>query len=86
VLIAANQDSMFARLGAVMSHPGLAGDARFAGHRARANQVAEIDALVGAWTLTHSSAEVLTRLHEAEVPAGLGYEPKDTLKDSYFTP
>jgi crotonobetainyl-CoA:carnitine CoA-transferase CaiB-like acyl-CoA transferase len=84
VLIAANQDSVFARLVAVMGHPGLAGDARFSSHQARAGHVAEIDAIVTAWTLTHSSAQVLARLHEAGVPAGLVYEPKDMLDDPHF--
>jgi len=84
VLIAANQDSVFARLVQVMGHPGLADDARFASHQARAGHVAEIDAIVTAWTLTHSSAEVLARLHEAGVPAGLVYEPRDMLEDPHF--
>jgi succinyl-CoA---D-citramalate CoA-transferase len=84
VLIAANQDSVFARLVRVMGHPGLATDVRFASHQARAGHVAEIDAIVTAWTLTHSSAEVLARLHEEGVPAGLVYEPEDMLNDPHF--
>ena len=67
-----------------MGHPGLADDVRFASHQARAGHVAEIDAIVTAWTLTHSSAEVLARLHEAGVPAGLVYEPRDMLDDPHF--
>jgi crotonobetainyl-CoA:carnitine CoA-transferase CaiB-like acyl-CoA transferase len=67
-----------------MGHQGLADDARFASHQARAAHVAEIDAIVTAWTLTHSSAEVLARLHEAGVPTGLLYEPKDMLDDPHF--
>jgi formyl-CoA transferase len=84
VLIAANQDSVFARLVAVMGLPELAADGRFASHQARAGHVAEIDAIVTAWTLTHSSAQVLARLHEAGVPAGLVYEPRDMLGDPHF--
>ena len=84
VLIAANQDSVFARLVTLMGHPELAADARFADHQARARHVAEIDAIVTAWTLARSSAEVLTRLHEEGVPAGLVYEPKDMLADPHF--
>ncbi len=84
VLIAANQDSVFARLVRVMGLPELATDVRFASHQARAGHVAEIDAIVTAWTLTHSSAQVLARLHEAGVPAGLVYEPKDMLDDPHF--
>jgi crotonobetainyl-CoA:carnitine CoA-transferase CaiB-like acyl-CoA transferase len=68
-----------------MGHPHLATDPRFADHQARAGHVAEIDAIVSAWTLTHSSSEVLTRLHEAGVPAGLVYEPKDMVADPHFT-
>ncbi len=84
VLIAANQDSVFARLVTLMGHPELAADARFADHQARARHVAEIDAIVTVWTLARSSAEVLTRLHEEGVPAGLVYEPKDMLADPHF--
>jgi formyl-CoA transferase len=84
VLIAANQDSVFARLVAVMGHPGLAADPRFASHQARAGHVAEIDAIVTAWTVVHTSAEVLARLHETGVPAGLVYEPRDMLSDPHF--
>jgi formyl-CoA transferase len=84
VLIAANQDSVFARLVKVMGHPELTADARFASHQARAGHVAEIDAIVTAWTLTRSSAEVLACLHEGGVPAGLVYEPKDMLGDPHF--
>jgi crotonobetainyl-CoA:carnitine CoA-transferase CaiB-like acyl-CoA transferase len=84
VLIAANQDSVFARLVAVMGQAELAADPRFASHQARAGHVAEIDAIVSGWTLTRSSAEVLTRLHEAGVPAGLVYEPRDMLEDPHF--
>ena len=84
VLIAANQDSVFARLVTLMGHPELAADTRFADHQARARHVAEIDAIVKVWTLARSSAEVLTRLHEEGVPAGLVYEPKDMLADPHF--
>ena len=84
VLIAANQDSVFARLVTVMGHADLVTDPRFADHQARAGHVAEIDAIVSAWTLTHASADVLARLHEAGVPAGLVYEPKDMLADPHF--
>ena len=84
VLIAANQDSVFTRLITVMGQPELAADPRFASHQARAGHVAEIDAIVTAWTLTHSSVEVLARLHEAGVPAGLVYEPRDMLDDPHF--
>ena len=75
VLIAANQDSVFARLVTVMGQPELAADPRFASHQARAGHVADIDAVVTAWTLTRSSAEVLARLHEAGVPAGRSTSP-----------
>ena len=84
VLIAANQDSVFARLVDVMGHPDLAADSRFASHQARASHVAEIDAIVSAWTLTHTCAQALELLHKAGVPAGLVYEPKDMVADPHF--
>ncbi len=84
VLIGANQDSVFRRLCALMGRPELATDPRFADHQARGRHMAEIDEVVAAWTRPQPSSALLARLHEAGVPAGLLYEPKDMLDDPHF--
>jgi crotonobetainyl-CoA:carnitine CoA-transferase CaiB-like acyl-CoA transferase len=84
LLIAANQDSVFGRLTAVMGMPELATDPRFVDHRARGRNMHEIDTIVGGWTQRFLSTELLEKLHAAGVPAGLVYEPKDMLDDPHF--
>jgi succinyl-CoA---D-citramalate CoA-transferase len=84
VLIAANQDSVFGRLAAAMGQPELAGDPRFASHQARGRHMAELDERIADWTAARPARQVLDRLHEAGVPAGLVYEPEDMLADPQF--
>jgi succinyl-CoA---D-citramalate CoA-transferase len=84
VLIAANQDTVFRRLADAMGMPELVTDPHFADHQARGRHMAEIDAIVTGWAQRFDSAELLAHLHEAGVPAGLVYEPKDMLDDPQF--
>ena len=84
VLIAANQDSLFQRLCTVMGRPDLAGDRRFADHKARGEAAAELDALIAAWTAPQCSQDLLDALHAAAVPAGLVYSPADMAADPHF--
>ncbi|MGW4794062.1 CaiB/BaiF CoA transferase family protein [Nonomuraea sp. NPDC004297] len=84
VLIAANQDSVFARLAHVMGAPGLAADPRFATHGARGEHMAELDGLVAAWTATLPAGELLRTLHEGGVPAGRIYTAADMFADPHF--
>lgn len=84
VLIAANQDSVFRRLTAAMGRPELATDPRFVDHRARGENMTELDALIAAWTAQLPAKQLLDILHEAGVPAGLVYEPADMLEDPHF--
>ncbi|MCW2699782.1 MAG: succinyl-CoA:(R)-citramalate CoA-transferase [Blastococcus sp.] len=84
VLIAANQDSVFRRFAAVMGQPELGTDPRYATHTARGNRQAELDELVGAWTATRESGELVELLAEHGVPAGMIYRPADMLTDPQF--
>jgi formyl-CoA transferase len=84
ILIAANQDSVFARLARVMGRPELAADARFATHGARGEHMAELDALVAAWTAELPAGDLLRALHEGGVPAGRIYTAKDMFADPHF--
>lgn len=84
VIVAANQDSLFARLCAVMGQPDLTTDPRFADHRARGEHATELDELIAAWTRTLPSADLLAALHAAAVPAGLVFTPADMAADPHF--
>jgi formyl-CoA transferase len=84
VLIAANQDTVFARLAQAMGQPGLATDPRYASHGSRGANQQELDALVERWTQTLSTSEALAAMREHGVPAGLIYRAPEMLEDPHF--
>lgn len=85
VIIAANQDTVFARLCAAMGTPHLATDYRFATHSARSGNQQEIEELVGKWAQQHDIGELAERLDEAGVPSGIVYTVEDIFADPQFT-
>jgi formyl-CoA transferase len=84
VLIAANQDTVFGRLSAAMGQPELARHPKYVSHATRGTNQVELDALVERWTRTLTTREVLDRLSEHGVPAGLIYRAPDMLEDPHF--
>ncbi|MEU6748569.1 CoA transferase [Spirillospora sp. NPDC046719] len=84
VLIAANRDTIWRRLAALMGRPELADDERYATHGARGTNAEELDELIGAWTAGQSSDALLELLHENGIPAGLTYRAKDMLADPHY--
>ena len=84
VLVAANQDTVFRRLAALMGDPDLAADRRFATHGARGENYRDLDGLVGTWTAKHDADDLLALLHEGGVPAGRTYRAQDMLRDPHF--
>jgi formyl-CoA transferase len=84
VLIAANQDSVFGRLVAVMGRPDLAVDERYATHGARGANMAELDGIIAAWTAGFDADGLLSTLHDNGVPAGRIYRAKDMFADPHF--
>ena len=84
LLIAANQDTVFARLAEAMGRPKLAADERYATHSARGARQAELDALIGEWTATVPLADLQGLLDEHGVPCGLIYTAADMLGDEHF--
>ena len=84
VLIAANQDAIFARLATAMEKPELAADPRYATHDARGVRQAELDELLGRWTETLSTRDVLALMERHGVPAGLIYRAPEMLTDPHF--
>jgi formyl-CoA transferase len=84
VLIAGNQDTVFARLAQAMGQPGLAQDPRYATHGARGAHQRELDELVENWTRTLPTRDVLAAMEEHGVPAGLIYRAPEMLDDPHF--
>jgi crotonobetainyl-CoA:carnitine CoA-transferase CaiB-like acyl-CoA transferase len=84
VLVAANQDTVFGRLAAVMGRPELAEDPRYATHAARGHNMDELDDLIAAWTAGLGTGELLGRLHDGGVPAGRIYTARDMFEDPHF--
>jgi formyl-CoA transferase len=84
VVIGANQDTVFARLCAVMGRPELANDPRYASHTARGERQAELDALISDWSRRQDTAPLLSALHANGVPSGLIYRAPDMIADPHF--
>ena len=84
LIIAANQDSVFGRLVAVMERPDLATDERYATHGARGANMAELDGIIAAWTAGFDADGLLQTLHDNGVPAGRIYRAKDMFADPHF--
>lgn len=84
MIIAANQDTVFARLCAAMGRPELATDERFATHHARGERQKELDDMIAEFSLTMDSTELENHLNEFSVPVGQIFRPEDMLKDAQF--
>ena len=70
MVVAANQDTVFRRLCAVMGRPELAEDPRFVDHVARGRNQDEIDGIVADWVRARPAAEVRRLLDDAGVIVG----------------
>ena len=84
VLIAANQDTVFRRLAALMGEPELASDERDLTHGARGQHQEELDDRIATWSAKHDADDLLALLHEGGVPAGRTYRAQDMLRDPHF--
>jgi formyl-CoA transferase/succinyl-CoA--D-citramalate CoA-transferase len=84
VVIAGNADNVFVRLCEAMDRPELATDERFATHQGRGANMAELDEIVGAWTVTAPCDETLATLDAHGVPAGRIFTASDMLTDPQY--
>lgn len=84
LLIAANQDTVFTRLAAVMGRPDLAEDERYATHAARGKHQEELDDMISEWTAQQDRKELVEMLEEGGVPAGAIYRAPEMLEDPHF--
>ncbi|SAL36156.1 L-carnitine dehydratase/bile acid-inducible protein F [Caballeronia terrestris] len=83
-LIAGNGDSIFRRLMELIGRPDLADDPALARNDGRVQNVARLDAAIGAWTHRHTLDEVLVALNEARIPAGKIYDVADIAADPHY--
>ena len=84
ILIAANRDTVFARLCDVMDAQELKTDPRYRTHDARGRNMDELDRMIAKWTTSAPSDDILDLLHEGGVPAGRIYTAADMLDDPHF--
>jgi formyl-CoA transferase len=84
VLIAANQDTVFRRLCEAMGRDELAFDARYDSHQSRGTNQKELDELIGRWTASQTTREILELMDRQGVPAGQIYRAPEMLEDPHF--
>ena len=84
VILAANQDTVFARLCKAMGMEDLRTDPRYADHIARGENQAELDAIINDWTRTRTIEEIERVMVEHAVPVGKVYRAKDMLEDPHY--
>jgi formyl-CoA transferase/succinyl-CoA--D-citramalate CoA-transferase len=84
ILIAANADGLFRKLSKAMGQPALADDPRYATHAARGERQAELDALIGAWSIMIELEPLLALMEEAGVPAGPVNDAAAVAADPHF--
>lgn len=70
IVIAANQDALFARLCAAMERPDLATDPRYATHRALGENQDELEREIAAWAAGHEAEEIEELLASSGVVCG----------------
>jgi crotonobetainyl-CoA:carnitine CoA-transferase CaiB-like acyl-CoA transferase len=84
VVIAANHDTLWRRLAALMGKPELGEDPRFATHHARGEHEDLLDELIGAWASQHTADELDRIVNEGGVVCAPVYNAKDVTEDPYF--
>ncbi|MGH2843158.1 MAG: CoA transferase, partial [Solirubrobacteraceae bacterium] len=84
MVIAANQDKVFARLCEAIGQPGLISDERFATHIARGEHQEELDGLIAEWAVRHDAEQIDRTLNDAHVVCGPIYTIADIFEDPQF--
>jgi formyl-CoA transferase len=84
VIIAANQDTVFARLCEAIGQPGLKDDPAYKSHVARGKNQKALDDLIGLWTAPRTIDEIERTMIEHGVPVGKVYRAADMLADPHY--
>ena len=84
VIIAANQDTVFARLSDAIGQPDLKTNPRYATHVARGANQTELDDIIQEWTKDKPIAQIEDIMIENAVPVGKVYRAKEMLDDPHY--
>lgn len=84
VVIAANHDTLWRRLAALMGREELADDPRFADHASRGAHQAELDGIVAGWASGRTAAELDEIVNAAGVVCAPCYSVADIFADPHF--
>lgn len=84
VVIAANHDTLWKRLAALMGRPELGEDERFASHHARGENEDLLDELISEWAAQHTAAELDELVNDAGVVCSPVYDAGDIYADEFF--
>jgi crotonobetainyl-CoA:carnitine CoA-transferase CaiB-like acyl-CoA transferase len=84
VVIAANHDTLWRRLAALMGRPELGEDPRFDSHVSRGQHEDLLDEIIGAWAIQHTATELDQLVNDAGVVCAPVYTAEDIYKDPYF--
>jgi crotonobetainyl-CoA:carnitine CoA-transferase CaiB-like acyl-CoA transferase len=84
VVIAANHDTLWKRLAALMGRPELGVDERFASHHARGENEDLLDELISDWASQHTAHELDELVNEAGVVCAPVYDAQDVYDDDFF--
>jgi formyl-CoA transferase len=79
-----NNPEHWRRLAAAIGRPELADDPEYFDHAKRATHASEVDAMITAWTQTHTKHEVMRIIGEAGVPCGAVLDTGDLLAEPTF--
>lgn len=82
VAICAYTDAFAHALFRIMKHEDLIADARFATRDQRVANFRELDAIIGAWTSSLSTAQIMSHLHAADIPAAEVRDAKTAVHDA----
>jgi succinyl-CoA---D-citramalate CoA-transferase len=84
VVIAANHDTLWRRLAALMGRPELGDDPRFDSHHTRGENEDLLDELIGSWAAQYTAEELDRIVNEAGVVCAPVYNAEDVYNDPYF--
>ncbi|MEI7625300.1 MAG: CoA transferase [Actinomycetota bacterium] len=84
VVIAANHDTLWRRLAALMGREELAQDPRFDSHHTRGQHEDLLDEIVGEWASKYTAAELDQIVNDAGVVCAPVYSVADIYADDYF--
>ncbi|ABI76999.1 CAIB/BAIF family protein [Hyphomonas neptunium ATCC 15444] len=84
VIIAANQDTVFARLCVAIGLPDLKDDPEYKSHVARGRNQKALDDMIQAWAASRTIDEIEQIMIENGVPVGKVYRAADMLNDPHY--